>query len=99
MGRWFGLWYGGNGYSPPEPDDLEEFSSLADARAKLADRYRHGYSYRSRFAFISREPADVLTPCVGDDCAITLYGSRDALDYPDRRLFLGPHGGVRSEHC
>ncbi|WP_433413246.1 hypothetical protein ACQP1V_29165 [Microtetraspora malaysiensis] len=40
-----------------------------------------------------------LTPCVSDDCEISLYDSRDALDYPDRRIFLGPRGGVRVERC
>ncbi len=99
MGRWFGLWYGGSGYGPPELGDLEEFSCLAEARSKLLDRYRHGYWQRSRFAFTDREAAEVLTPCVGEDCEITMYGSRDGLDYPDRRIFLGPRGGVRIEHC
>ncbi|MFC0861685.1 hypothetical protein ACFHYQ_05170 [Sphaerimonospora cavernae] len=99
MGRWFGLWHGGSGYGPPEPDDLEEFSSLAEARSKLLDRYHYGHWQRSRFAFTGREVAEVLTPCVGDDCEIMLYGSRDGLDYPDRRIFLGPRGGVRVERC
>ncbi|MFF3669873.1 hypothetical protein [Microtetraspora malaysiensis] len=99
MAVWFGLWHSGNGYSPPEPGDLEEFSSLADAQAKLADRHRHGYWRRSRFAFVARDPAEVLTPCVGDDCEISLYGSREVLDHPDRRIFLGPRGGVRVEDC
>ncbi|WP_370026339.1 hypothetical protein [Planotetraspora sp. GP83] len=78
---------------------MEEFSSLADAETKLMERHRHGYWQRSRFAFVAREPGDALTPCVGDDCEIALYGSRDALDYPDRRVFLGPRGGIRSERC
>ncbi len=99
MAAWFGLWHGGNGYSPSQPEDLEEFSSLADARVKLAERHRYGYWRHSRFAFVDREPADVLTPCVGDDCEITLFGSREVLDYPDRRVFLGPCGGVRVERC
>ncbi|MFD1935114.1 hypothetical protein ACFSKW_26930 [Nonomuraea mangrovi] len=96
---WFGLWYGGNGYSTPELSDLEEFPSLADAGAKLIARHRDGYWRRSRFAFVDRDPADVLTPCVGDDCEIWIYRSRESLDYPDRRLWLGPRGGIRSESC
>lgn len=96
---WFGLWWGGAGYSPPDPSDLEEFTSIADARDKLLARYRHGYSWRSHFAFVDRAPADVLTPCVSEDCEITLYGSPDALDYPTKRIFLGPRQGVRSERC
>ncbi|WP_328708900.1 hypothetical protein [Microbispora hainanensis] len=99
VARWYGLWSGGSGYGPPQPDDLEEFSSLADARCKLADRHRYGYWQRSHFAFARREAADVLTPFVGDDCEITLYGSADGLHYPDRRIFLGPRGGVRVERC
>lgn len=99
MAVWFGLWHGGNGYGPPEHNDLEEFSSLADAQAKLAERHRYGYWQRSRFAFVERQPADILTPCVGEDCEITLYGSREAIDYPARRVFLGPRGGVRVERC
>ncbi|WP_433347640.1 hypothetical protein ACQP25_30800 [Microtetraspora malaysiensis] len=99
MAVWFGLWHGGNGYSPPDPDDLEEFSSLADARAKLSKGHRCGYWRRSRFAFVAREPANVLTPCVSDDCEITLYGSRELLDYPGRRIFFSPRGGVRIERC
>lgn len=99
MARWFGLWHGGNGYSLPEPDDLEEFTGLADARRKLIKRHRFGYWSRSHFAFVEREPTKALTPCVGDDCEITLYGSRDGLDCPAVRVFLGPRGGIRTERC
>ncbi|MCG5215499.1 hypothetical protein [Streptosporangium sp. KLBMP 9127] len=97
--RWYGLWHGGNGYSPPDPGDLEEFSSLADARTKLLDRYSHGYWHRSHFAFVEREPVTVLTPCVSADCEIVLYGSYAVLDQPARRIFLGSRGGARAEHC
>ncbi|WP_055483623.1 hypothetical protein [Sphaerimonospora mesophila] len=99
MGRWFGLWHGGSGYGPPEPGDLEEFSCLAEARGKLLDRYHYGHWQRSRFAFIDREAAEVLTPCVGEHGEITLYRSRDGSDYPDRWIFLGSRGGVRVECC
>lgn len=99
MARWVGLWHGGASYAPPGPDDLEEFTSLADARRTLIERHRHGHWQRSHFAFVHREPTDVLTPVVGGDCEITLYGSREAIDYPDRRIFLGPRGGVRCERC
>lgn len=99
MGAWYGLWHGGNGYSQPEPSDLEEFSSLADAHLKLVERHRHGHWRRSRFAFVNREPRDVLTPAVADDCEITLYCAPDALDFPARRVFIGPRGGACVELC
>lgn len=95
--RLYGLWHGGSGYSAPEDSDLEAFTSIADARDKLINRYRYGYWQRSRFDFVERPVADVLTPCVGDDTSILLYGSRDSLDYPGWRLSLGSRGGVRTE--
>ncbi|GAA2324008.1 hypothetical protein GCM10010149_91680 [Nonomuraea roseoviolacea subsp. roseoviolacea] len=97
MARWFGLWHGGSGYSLAEDHDLEQFSSLEDAKRKLTERHRRGYRQRSRFDFVHREPAEVLTPCVGDDCEITLYRSRDGGGWPDARVYLGPRGGVRFE--
>lgn len=97
MTRWFGLWYGGSGYNLPGQDDLEDFASLENAKRKLIERHRRGYWQRSRFDFVRREPANVLTPCVGEDCEITLYRSRDGGEWPDVRVFLGPRGGARSE--
>ncbi|MGP3916329.1 hypothetical protein [Nonomuraea sp. 10N515B] len=97
--RWFGLWWGGNGYSRPEDADLEEFVSLADAKHKLAERFLHGHWQTTVFAFVHKEPTRVLTPCVTDDCEILLYRSRDGGEWPDMRIFLGPRGGVRSERC
>jgi hypothetical protein len=99
MARYYGLWYGGHSYSAPEPDDLEEFSSLADARTQLIERYRYGDRRRMRFAFVTREPAEVFTPCVSDNCEIALYGSPDALDYPIRRAYLTPDGHAHIERC
>jgi hypothetical protein len=95
----FGYWWGGSGYSLPDSDDLEEFASVDEARQKLSQRYRDGYWYPSRFRFVHRKPVSALTPCVGDDCEITLYRSREAGDQPDMRIFLGPRGGVRCEPC
>ncbi|MBN6050769.1 hypothetical protein JYK22_02390, partial [Nonomuraea sp. RK-328] len=97
MARWFGLWHGGFGYSLAEDQDLERFASLEDAKRKLTERHRRGYWQRSHFDFVHREPAEVLTPCVSDDCEITLYRSRDGDDWPDARVYLGPRGGVRFE--
>lgn len=97
--RWYGFWHGGNGYSPSDLDDLEEFTSIEDARRKLIDRHRYGYWQTSVFAFVHRESARVLTPCVGDDCEITLYGSAADLSYPAKRVHLGKRGGARVESC
>jgi hypothetical protein len=99
MSRWFGLWHGGSAYTTPELDDLEQFASLAEAKATLNERYLYGYWQTSRFDFVHRAPQRVLTPCVSDDCAITLYRSRDGGDSPDLRIFRGPRGGIRSEPC
>ncbi|MBT2233219.1 hypothetical protein [Nonomuraea sp. NEAU-A123] len=99
MARWYGFWYGGPSYSPPQEEDLEEFSSLAEAKHKLIERYLYGYWQVSRFDFLRREPALVLTPCVTEDCEITLYRSRHGGDYPELRIFRGPRGGIRSERC
>ena len=80
-------------------EDREEFSSLAEAKHKLTERHLHGYWQLSRFDFVHREPAQVLTPCVSEDCEITLYRPRDGGDYPELRIFRGPRGGIRSERC
>ncbi|MEV7012696.1 hypothetical protein [Streptosporangium sp. NPDC051022] len=97
--RWYGFWNGGNGYGPSDPDDLEEFASIADARRKLLERHRYGYRQTSVFAFVHRESVRALTPCVGDDCEITLYGSATDLSYPARRVYLGKRGGTRIDPC
>ncbi|WP_068927440.1 hypothetical protein [Planobispora rosea] len=98
--RWFGLWWGGSGYGRPTDEDLEEFASLEEARAKLLERYAHGHWLRSEFRYVHRDgPAQVLCPCVSEDTEILLYGSATDLDYPDRRVFLGARGGARVERC
>ncbi|NRQ38792.1 hypothetical protein HII36_44265 [Nonomuraea sp. NN258] len=95
----YGLWFGGSGYSPSDDADLEEFTSIRHARSALIERYRYRYWQRSRFAYVHRDAAELLTPCVGEDCSILLYSSPGSLDCPERRLSLGPRGGVRSERC
>ncbi|WP_084965912.1 hypothetical protein [Thermoactinospora rubra] len=99
MARWFGLWWGGSGYSRPESNDLEEFASLVEARRKLVERYLHGYWQTTEFRFVHREPTRVLTPCVDTQCEILLFRSSNAEVLPELRLSIGPRGGVRLERC
>lgn len=96
---WHGLWHGGSGYAPPGADDLELFTSLRQARERLASRYDHGYWERQHFAYVTRPPERTLTPAVGADCEILLYPPGSDLSYPARRVCLGPRGAARIEHC
>ena len=97
--RWYGLWHGGSGYTAPGDEDLELFTSLRQARARLISRHRYGYSQPQDFSYLARPAERVLTPCVGDDCEILLYPSSAGLSYPARRVYLGPRGAARTEHC
>lgn len=102
MSTWYGLWHGGSGYAPSDPTlDIERFDSLQHAQDALYDRCRSGGSYPEHFAFINREPETVLTPGVAEEqTEILLFGFPDCAEaYPDRRVFFGPRGGVRSERC
>jgi len=85
--RWYGLFYGGSGYSHPNPiDDIEEFTSIEDAVLTLEDRYNN---------------SDGRFPCVSEDAEIYLYSSEAAAhDHtPDYRVFRGPNGGFNRERC
>jgi len=97
--KWYGLWHGGSGYSPPGDEDLEELTSLGHAKAELRSRWQRGDRERQDFRYACRDPDRVLTPCVGADCEILLYAAPDDLSYPARRIYLGPRGGVRAENC
>lgn len=84
----YGLWYGGCNYAPPEPLDLLEFESIAEAKLCLLQRAENWAGY---------------TPCV-EESEIQLFytdprpsGAGDW--YPDARLYFGPRGGIRQEPC
>lgn len=88
------LWYG-IGYSVPQPDEYETFDSLAEVKDALWRRCGHDRYY----------------PCAndnGDAEALVWFGTPDPDDpfpcdsssnYPDRRVYFGPRGGVRVERC
>lgn len=96
MSAWYGVWYGGSGYTISEIEiDVERFRSLEDAKGALYDRYWDGSS-RNRFEYVNREPENVMTPAVGDDSCIYLYATSDTDPaLPDRCVYFGPRGGVR----
>lgn len=98
MSVWFGVWYGGNGFSLSDIEaDMERFGSLEDAKGALYDRCWEGSS-RNRFEYVNREPENVMTPAVGEDTCIHLYAVPDGDPaLPDRRVYFGPRGGVRVE--
>jgi hypothetical protein len=92
----YGLWHGGHGsYSEPNRDDLESFPDIEAARQALADRQDHGYWQRQDFAYVTREPESVFTPCVADESHMYLFlvdprslveQIGDAAGYPDTRI-------------
>ncbi|GAA1122411.1 hypothetical protein GCM10009605_62660 [Nocardiopsis composta] len=95
---WYGLWYGGPGYSPSSQEDMEEFSSLQAAKEALRSRMRDGYSWRQEFRFVFRDPEKLLTPAVSEESYIDLYSVPDAdLSCIERRILFGPRGGVLIE--
>lgn len=109
-GKICGVWFGGSGYATSDENDVEEFTSLTDAKGALACRRRCGDTMRQRFAFIARDPEEVFTPGVDETSEIWIYFGTPLdvltyikvageLPYPDRRLFFGPRGGIRIEHC
>lgn len=84
--RVFGIWHGGNSYSLSEVGtDGESWSTLADAKADLIDRLRHGYwSSASRGRVIDKdgegavtlgESSGSLRPCVDEETYIDLHPS------------------------
>ncbi|MFL1427534.1 MULTISPECIES: hypothetical protein [unclassified Nocardiopsis] len=97
---WYGLWFGGCGYSPSDPlEDIEKFPTLNAARDALRDRFRDGASWRQEFEFVNRDPEKVFTPAVSEDSEILLFATPDGDAYPDQRVYFGPLGGVRVENC
>jgi hypothetical protein len=74
-------------YSQPDIEDAEQFESVAQARAAFERR---------------TSGCDRRYPCTSEDASMLLYfydpTAEDVRDpYPDRRLYLGPRGGVRME--
>lgn len=76
MAKVAALWYGGSNYAAPDPGrDLEQFTSIADAKR----------------AFASRADFDPFYPCVDEDaCEMHLYLGGEYHDNgPDRVLTIG----------
>jgi hypothetical protein len=82
-------WFGGPSYAPPTQDDRERFESIKDAKE----------------AFWRRSDYEPGFPCVEDSEALLYFAGRKGDndetggEYPDRRLTIGPRGGVRIERC
>lgn len=79
----YGLWYGGSSYAVPSvPDDVEEFSSIKQAKDIFESRFEGEFGF---------------TPCVTDESEMHLFRSepQEGNDiYPDIVLSFGPRGGV-----
>jgi hypothetical protein len=98
MSVWYGIWYGGPGYASFDPEtELESFGSIQEACDALYDRC-HAGSTPNRFNYVNSDPESVLTPAVSEESCIHLFATPH-VDYPDRRVFFGPRGGVRVERC
>lgn len=102
MAKWFGLWHGGANYSAPDMSHLETFDSIEEAKHALWEREATGYFSRVPFKYAGGETVEVHTPNVDKDSEIHLYAgdprlSRDS--YPDRRVYFGPRGGIKTERA
>lgn len=79
----YGLWYGGNSYAVPSvPDDVEEFSSIKQAKDIFESRFEGEFGF---------------TPCVTDESEMHLFYDepQEGEDInPDVVLSFGPRGGV-----
>ena len=97
----YALWNGGPSYAPSDMNTLETFASVREAKDALLSRERRGYCWPQEFKFADGETHNNFTPCVQDSSMdLYLYDPREVIDpYPDRRLTIGPHGGVRTERC
>jgi hypothetical protein len=74
------------GYAPPMPDDYEEFDSISAVKKALQNRYDFNLQF----------------PCVESDAYFMVWLGRPKGDfpcdcYPDRKVFIGPRDGIRSE--
>jgi hypothetical protein len=99
MSAWYGIWHGGAGYSLTDPEsDMEKFGSIQEAKDALSERFHSGYALRQTFDYVNRETESVFTPAVSEESCIHLF-TTPGVDYPDRRVFFGPRGGVRVERC
>lgn len=97
----YATWHGGAGYSVSHVEDhLETFPSVRDAKEALASRERYGYWQPQTFTFATGNTGAYLTPGVeGSSMDLYFADPRETHDpYPDRRLTIGPRGGVREEH-
>lgn len=82
----WGEWYGGSSYSPPYPEDREEFASLAEAKRVFIERY-DGWDPVSK----------TRTPCVDEEACMMLYDD-EASEHPCGQIYFGPRGGVRRDY-
>lgn len=79
----YGMFYGGTNYSFGDITNLEEFSSIQDAKDTLQYRYRGNDSY---------------FPVVTETACMYVYLAKPTeLDNPDRVYAIGPRGGIRRE--
>ena len=97
MSLWYGIWYG---YASQNvcAEDVEIFHSLERAKEALHDRYYIGATIMQSIDYVNKPPEHALTPGVLEDSEILLFPTPDVTEYPARRVFFGPHGGVRTEY-
>lgn len=98
-------WHGGAGYSTPDIDDLEHFSSVGAAKAEFNTRRSSGrYNTTQRLnvdhtgAVSLAERHHLDTPAVDEQSYMDLHPIRSDGTYdPDvfRRLQFGKRGGVQ----
>jgi len=104
--RYFGAWYGGANYT--FGDQREMFNNIEEAKSALRDRLTMGHHFPQTFRNTDGEgnvveTISTLTPCVDESSEILLYAADKAQygvngwDYPCRRVYFGPRGGVRVE--
>lgn len=98
--------YGGYNYG--DPDETFEVESLSEARAMWEDRVASNGARKCEYRRADGTVEFFYSPCwgesaPGDAAADAWYVDDDSPDpigtYPDRRLTVGPRGGLRWERC
>lgn len=94
----YALWLGGGNYAQGGDESLEYFDTVGQAVQAFEDRWRMGYSFRSRFNFVNQEPESFLTPTVSESSEMWLWHSNPTGKgdlYPQQIISIGPRGGIK----
>lgn len=97
----YGVWNSVGAFAASGLEHLEAFPSIRAAKTVLLERFESNGKSRCDTFYTDMPNWPTYFPNVGRETAcidLYLYNPKEGDNGPDRRLVIGPRGGVKSEN-